>query len=368
MLAVLQNLLSPIPLAFLIIIIGYFLGRIKCFGISLDLSGVLIVAVITGWLFMKVDLLQALIDIEECNNNMKYFSSFGTALFISSIGISSGTLFNMKKKKDIKAMLIGSLMTVSAFAAMKIIAALDREISFSKLLGSLCGALTTTPGLSSACELETVSANDAVLGYGCTYLFGVVATVLYVQVATKSSVVVDRADAALNNKNKSALSGLIQIGCAVIFGRIIGSVKIFGFSLGGSGGMLCAGMLVGVIIKKFFADRVLTSTSLTPFRNAGLTLFFVGNGIPAGMQLSGQLDVKTLIYGIFMTIIPITVGASLYKLLFKDKYTAATVAGGMTSTPAIGILLQKNSSVDLNKYSAAYIGSLLTIVFMIRMV
>ncbi len=47
---VLNSLLSPLSIAFLVIILGYYLGRVKIFKVSLDLSGVLIVAVFVGWM------------------------------------------------------------------------------------------------------------------------------------------------------------------------------------------------------------------------------------------------------------------------------------------------------------------------------
>ena len=182
---VLCSLLSPISIAFIVIIIGYYLGRIKIFKVSLGLSGVLIVAVFTGLLFAIITPWRDVADMDEYQSYMKFFSAFGTALFASSIGISTGGSIDFRKWKDMKAIIVGSLMVVSAFITMKIIFMVDKNITLSKLLGSLCGALTTTPGLSAACELKNMVSEEITLGYGCTYLFGVVATVLFVQITTK---------------------------------------------------------------------------------------------------------------------------------------------------------------------------------------
>lgn len=366
---VLNNLLSPISVAFIVIIIGYFIGRIKFGKVSLDLSGVLIVAVIVGWLLALITSRRSIVDMTEFESNMKFFSAFGTALFVSSIGISTGSMIDFQQRKDIKAILVGSLMVASAFVTMKVIPLVDKNITVSKLLGSLCGALTTTPGLSAACELENIVTEDVVLGYGCTYLFGVIATVLFVQISTlKFNFVYEDNKKAQCNDNKAALYGLIQIASAIVLGGFLGNIKILGFSLGISGGTLCAGLIIGLFVKKISPSKVLTTKILSPFRNTGLVLFFVGNGIPAGAQISKGFDIKMILYGVLMTIIPIVFGTFLYKILFTDRLAAPTIAGGMTSTPAIGVLTEKNSNISLNKYTLAYFGALITIVLLIRLV
>lgn len=112
--------------------------------------------------------------------------------------------------------------------------------------------------------------------------------------------------------------------------------------------------------------KSLTAKMLTPFRNTGLVLFFVGNGIPAGIQLSGGVSLKMIFYSVLLTIIPITVGVFIYRLFFKNKFAATAIAGGMTSTPAIGVLAEKHNNISLNKYALAYFGALITIVILIR--
>ena len=152
----LSSLLAPISITFIVIIVGYYLGRIKFANISLDLAGVLIVAVFAGMFLAIITPWQTVINMDEYQSYTKFFSSFGTALFVSSIGIATGSILDFRKQKEIKAILIGSLMVASAFATMRIISLADKNIAISKLLGSLCGALTTTPGLSAACELKNV--------------------------------------------------------------------------------------------------------------------------------------------------------------------------------------------------------------------
>lgn len=364
----LSSLLAPISITFIVIIVGYYLGRIKFANISLDLAGVLIVAVFAGMFLAIITPCKVAFDINEYQSYMKFFSAFGTALFVSSIGIATGSILDFRKRKEIKAILVGSLMVASAFATMRIIFLADKNIAISKLLGSLCGALTTTPGLSAACELKNVIPEEVILGYGCTYLFGVVATVLFAQITTRKSNFICKNDYSKTYgcENKPALNGLIQIGFAVIFGRVIGSIEIFGFSLGDSGGMLCSGIVIGLLVKKALPNKLLTNKKLTIFRSMGLSLFFVGNGIPAGVQIYSGFDIKVVLYGAIMTLIPIFFGLFLHKLFLNETPPAITIAGGMTSTPAIGVLTEKHRNISLSEYALAYFGALVTIVILIR--
>lgn len=366
--AVLSNLLSPLSVAFIVIVLGYYIGKIKFAKISLDLSGVLIVAVLTGWMLSAVASCSSMVNVIEYEANMKFFSSFGTALFVSSIGIATGSTLDFQKWKDIKAIFIGSSMVASTFVIMKIVSLIDDNISISKLLGALCGALTTTPGLTAACELKNIIPEEVALGYGCTYLFGVVATVLFVQMATRKTDYGNNANTekSVDHEEAADLNGLIQIGCTIIMGRLLGSINIFGFSLGNSGGILCCGIIIGLFLKKISFPKLLTNKNLSLFKNLGLVLFFVGNGIPAGMQICGEFDIKIILYGTLMTLIPIMVGVILQKLFFYEESLATIIAGGMTSTPAIGVLAQKHRNISLSAYATAYFGALLTAVLMIR--
>ncbi len=368
MMNVLNSILSPVVIAFSVIIIGYSLGKIKVWNISLDLSGVLIVAVFVGLMLAKTEAL-GIIDAEAYQVNYKFFSTLGTTLFVSSIGISTGKGLNFRKIGEFKAMLIGSLMVSFSFFTMKFISLIDKDISVSKLLGSLCGALTTTPGLSTACELSNIATEEITVGYGSTYLFGVIATVLFVQIVTRKKKKVQHQNelSDLDGKRISNLNVMILVASAIVLGTLFGNIKIFGFSLGNSGGVLCAGIIIGLLVKKFFPNKLIQPLALTQFKNLGLVLFFVGNGILAGMELHNGFDLKILFYGAILTIVPIAVGFLLNKVIIRDECSATVIAGGMTSTPAIGLLVDNNPQISLGEYSLAYFGALITIVVLIRM-
>lgn len=357
---------SPLTIVFAVLIAGYFLGRIKIWGISFSLAGVLVTAVATGYLLSSNELAGKMLNILELRSSMQVISLLGTALFISVIGITTGYSLDLRKPKEIKAMLVGSLMVISAFAMMKVIMFLDKEISYSKLLGALCGALTTTPGLSAVNELNHVIADEATFGYSCSYLFGVIATVLFVQLKTRKTKLANEEKVQDVISNQAALGGLIQIGIGVLAGRLIGSIGFGGFSLGNSGGMLCVSIVLGMIVQISLPHKIASLKALGAYRDFGLILFFVGNGVPAGISLTNGFDIKIIVYGALMTLIPIMVGANLCKAVDREIPVESIIAGGMTSTPAIGILMQKQVRVHLGGYSMAYVGALLTIIILVR--
>ncbi len=364
-------LISPITLTFLIVTIGIFLGRIKMFNVSLGLSSTLIVAVICGYLLDKYDLISDLEIQTQFISNMKFFTSLGTSIFVSVIGLSAGYMLDFKNKNILIAFTIGSVMIILAFATVKVISLFDTDITISTLFGILCGSLTTTPGLSAVCELENINADEAVLGYAGAYIFGTVLTVLSVQFITRKiqKEQIIKPKLTTSDSYKRTFEDLIQIAIVIVLGRILGDVEIpiVNFSFGTSGGILCCGILIGTFIKKNFADDCLSKEIQGVLRELGLVLFFVGNGITAGLQISSGFTIKSFIYGIVFSVIPITVGFLLSKAVFKNnKIDIATIiSGGMTSTPAIGVL-SKNQAISLDKYSSAYVGALITIVIAIN--
>ena len=363
-------LISELFIIFFVIIVGYFIGHIKIFGIGLDLAGVLITAVAVGYVIALSESVIGYTVSFGLQSNMKIISSLGTALFVSVIGITTGYSLNIRGFKDLKAALIGALMVVSAYILVRIILLFDKQISISNLLGCFCGALTTTPGLSAVCENKNIIAEEAVLGYGSTYIFGVIFTVLFVQKITK------KRENSFNSAKKdnelephsSDFNSVLQIGVAVLIGRLIGALEFFGFSIGDSGGMLCAGIIIGVIIKKLLPTMCVRANSFKLLRSLGLVLFFAGTGITSGMQLSVGINIKTVLYGILMTVIPIVVGWALYKVMFSKNTDSmpTVIAGGMTSTPAVGVIIQKNNGITLSKYSLAYAGALITVILLVR--
>ena len=364
---------SPVVTAFLIIFFGLCLGKIKIQGISFGVSAVLIISVIFGYIFQSNSYVYDTDGIYLINEYMKVFSLLGNVLFIAVVGLSAGYTIKNSNIKNMSAALIGSFMVLSSYVVLRITMLFDIGITYSGMLGALCGALTTTPGLSVVCEMNNVVPEEAVLGYGSTYIIGVFVTVVTVQIITmgKTENVQSIKISYLESLNQCTRGDLLQIALVIVLGNLLGSVNILGidFTLGNSGGILCMGIVIGSIIYKKDPYKCMSKEGITLLRNLGLVLFFVGNGIPAGMQLYNGYSVQILIYGLFMSVTPIIICLLVCKILCRYTFSDTTViiSGGMTSTPALGVLLQTETKISYEKYSLAYLGALLTVILILRL-
>lgn len=141
---------------FLIILIGFIIGRIKIKGISLDVSAVIFVALFFGHYGIVVP---------------KDFQFIGLVLFIFTVGIQAGpSFFESFKKNGRDLASLASILVLSAgFITFLIyyVGGVDKNLS----IGLLSGALTSTPGLAVA--IDVTGSSLASIGYGIGYPFGV---------------------------------------------------------------------------------------------------------------------------------------------------------------------------------------------------
>lgn len=363
---------SPLALTFIIIVSGYFIGKIKISDISLDLSAVLIAAIISGVALKGFP--QLIVADDAFFMSMKLISSLGTSLFVSAVGLSAGYMFRANNRLgNLFSFFVGAIMVAAAFLTVSVINMLDSNADRSVMLGILCGSLTSTPGLSAVNELSYIDSHLSTAGYGCAYIFGVVGAVLFVQICMKKNKrnckytikILER------SSSKAELQGLIQLAVTIILGTIIGGINIpnINFSLGSSGGILCVGMLIGTLISGINEEKIITNDIVSMFRSLGLVFFFVGSGVPAGMNLSGTIEVKYIFYGLAITVVTIALGYSISLIATKGSivYSLCNVCGGMTSTPAIGVLSRRCDCEDgMAMYSIAYVGALFVMVAGVR--
>jgi len=148
---------------FLIILIGFLIGRIKIKGISLDVSGVIFVALVFGHYGIVVP---------------KDFQNLGLVLFIFTIGIQAGpSFFESFKKNGRELGILASILIISSGTIAYLIfhfLGIDKGL----VIGLLNGALTSTPGLAAA--IDATDSHLASIGYGIGYPFGVIGVILFV--------------------------------------------------------------------------------------------------------------------------------------------------------------------------------------------
>ncbi len=158
----LQN--HQIVLLFIIITLGFMLGRIKVFGISLESSGILFVAILFGHYGFTL------------NND---FQTFGLVLFIYAIGLQAGpSIFNISKKGSMKYYLL-ILILLGTGALLTIVLSRWMNVDMNIAIGIFAGAMTSTPGLAAAQE-STHSVLSST-GYGVVYPIGVIGVIILIR-------------------------------------------------------------------------------------------------------------------------------------------------------------------------------------------
>jgi len=362
-------LLSPLNLLFFIIVVGLTIGRIRIKGISVGVAGILFSAIFIGFLMNKLLPNGSSEIIANVQNTLKTFSKLGTSLFVSVIGLQTGFSVKTHSKNSILSFTIGSLMSLSGAAAMLLLSLLDKSIGYSSLLGILCGALTSTPGLSSVCELIGNNGESAVLGYGCSYLLGVILVVFFSQLFAEK-----HTDDKIQNSPQQDIKSkiypeLILICLTALFGNILGNIKIHFLSFGTTACTLIVGVLVGYIFRKASKKSIISIQCLDAFRNLGLALFFVGTGFSTGLQ-DMAFDIRSILYGILITLTVIICGRVLCKLMGRKHplHQGFIIAGGMTSSPAYGALSDTTSKTSVNCFSFSYFGALIALIVAIQII
>ncbi len=216
------------------------------------------------------------------------------------------------------------------------------------------------------------------LGYGIAYPFGVISVVLFVQLVPK----IIKADIAEERKKLISKQVSYQkttqmklISCdsrgffgftiAVVAGILIGKITIplpggALFSLGTSGGPLFMGLILGHFGRIGKLNVSVNSEVLVIMREFGLAMFLIGAGTHAGsgfLELLVEQGAMLFLYGAIIALVPMIVGyliaSKCIKMCLFD--ILGSVTGGMTSTPALGSLIQLAETDDVAlSYAATY--------------
>lgn len=363
------DLFTPIVFLFAIIFLGLYVGKIRVFGIALDIAGVLGVSLLFGIFSRSIESLMIYkTEILLYNDSVKsvydFLSSLGTSLFISTVGLDAGITFaKCNKRIRWRAFLSGSLVVMIGVICSLILFFVDHELSVPMILGLFSGSMTSTPALSMACELCTES-YAVVAGYGISYCCGLFSAVIFVQLLTREKKVAVKNNNDLKNIDKGKCFGdtdiLILISGIIPVGYIIKLLLPFGVT----GGILIISLLIGIILSK----KGIKITQFGSLRQLGLVMFFVGSGVPAGSSLIGYFSFKWMVYGICISLTSIIIGYFAIKKIFgfSKSELLSVICGGMTSTPAIGVLKACDDNVNLSLYAMSYVGALIMLLISVR--
>lgn len=354
---------------FLIIALGYLLGRIRIKGISLGISAVLIIALFFGHFGFT---LPALI------------KNLGLACFATAVGYITGPVFlNNLKNKAVFFMIVGIAIVFSA-AALSALFMKIFELPVSLALGIFSGAVTSTPGLAMALELTKEPL--ASVGYGVAYPFGVVGLVLTVQILSKISKDDDTESSVIiadrnNFEEKSFFyidkQGMFFYSLALVIGILIGKISIplgdsAAFGLGISGGALISGLFFGSLNHIGSVSTRVKRGFLDTMREFGLALFLAAAGVEAGsgfIATISEYGFILFVIGMIITLLPTLFGFVLAHKVFKIdmRSSLGAICGGMTSTPALGALSDLESYEKVTSgYAASYAVALLCVIIVVQ--
>ncbi len=393
--------------------LGYLLGRVTIKGVNLGTAGVFLVALLFGCFFYNPinEMFPSIMNSEfgakvaawwpnvseslagYTGNALKIVENLGLILFVTSVGFIAGPKFFGNLKKNFKTYILlglviiisGALVCAGCIAIAKLtMKDVPAEQLTAIMTGLFSGALTSTPAFSASKEaIGGDLAEYVAVGNGIAYIFGVIGVVLFVQLIPKflkADMAVERAKLAggsgdngedpVEMKSEKKLIeidpfGIAPFAVAAILGMLVGTVKIGSFSLTTTGGCLLVALVFGHFGRIGKIKLMPPAATLKVFRELGLMLFLIGAGIAGGAKFVECFQAIYFLYGALMTIIPMIIGFIFAKFILKLNLlnTLGSITGGMTSTPALGTLIQVSGTEDVGaSYAATYPIALISVV------
>ena len=383
---------------FAIIFIGYLIGKINIKGVSLGTAAIFIVALVFGH-FKGVTV--GYEGHEGCiagwaeklgtiDTWFKIIQNIGLILFVTSVGLIAGPTFFKNLKKNAKSyILLGLLIIASGSLVTALVTILVPNMTSAMAVGLMSGALTSTPAFAAAQGALEGSEfySEIAVGHAVAYPFGVIGVVLFVQIIPRllkanmdheKSLLAPVGDFDGEKSISTKLFTLDKFGCGafaltVMVGLILGSITIplpggSSFSLGATGGPLIMGLIFGHFGHIGKLDLKVKEHLLSIFQEFGLVLFLIGAGIEGGAAFVDTLKVYgglLFVWGALMTIVPLFVGFFFAKYVLKLSLLTnlGSITGGMTSTPALGALIQSSGTSNVaSAYAATYPIALVSVV------
>ena len=388
-------------IVFAITVVGYLLGRITIKGVGLGTAGVFLVALVFGHFGVSDDsyfrvhgLLSDKVTEASIKSAMKIVQDLGLLCFVTSVGFIAGPKFFANLKRNATSYVFLGFVIIGAAALTTIAIIKITGLHSAMAVGILSGSLTTTPGFAAAIEaLPTEELKEmCTVGHAIGYPFGVVGVVLFVQLVPKilganmeeEQKKLHAADEVnVERKMPKTLFNLDPIGLgpfalAVCLGIILGKFTIplpggANFSLGNTGGALLMGLILGHFGHVGPMSMKISTEFLRSFREFGLVMFLIGAGVPGGagfVKYVNEYGFMLFIYGAIMELIPMILGYIVARYVVKlcMLNNLGSITGGMTSTPALGALINTAKTDDVAAaYAAVYPVALVLIVLASQM-
>jgi putative transport protein len=170
---------QPLLLLFAVLALGFALGRIKIWGISLGVAAVLFAGLAAGSLDERLQLPEII-------------QRFGLVLFVYTVGVASGPGFiaSFKRRGLRDAAFSAGLLALAAVGAVAVHVLLG--VSGPRAAGLYAGSLTNTPAIAAVIErLRAIGPDDVrtlaepVVAYSLSYPMGVMGVILALAIARR---------------------------------------------------------------------------------------------------------------------------------------------------------------------------------------
>ncbi|MBQ8823838.1 MAG: permease [Ruminococcus sp.] len=382
---------------FAIIVVGYLIGKISIKGVSLGTAAIFLVALLAGHFkgvaFSEDGIAGWADSLGTVDTYFSLVQNLGLVLFVTSVGLIAGPSFFKNLKKNAKSyVLLGAIIIAAGAGTCALITLFAPNMNSAMSTGLLSGALTSTPAFAAAQgaldgKISEEAFKQIAVGHGVAYPFGVIGVVLFVQIIPRvlhanmdeersKLIVVDNDDVKKKQIGKLFSMdkfGLGAFALAVIFGLILGSINIplgngSSFNLGTTGGPLIVGLLFGHFGHAGKLSLKVDEHMLSIFQELGLVLFLIGAGIDGGAGFVDTLvefGPMLFVWGALMTLIPLIIGFIIAKYVLKLSLfnNLGSLCGGMTSTPALGALINMTGTPNVaSAYAATYPIALILVV------
>ncbi|WP_298481958.1 permease [uncultured Ruminococcus sp.] len=376
-----------------IIAIGYLIGKISIKGVTLGSAAIFIVALVAGhFLQLGLDNITEWSEAGGWTSIKPYFSmtqNLGLILFVTSVGLIAGPTFFKNLVKNFKSyVLLGLIIILSGAGTCALVTILVPDMNSAMSVGLLSGSLTSTPAFAAAQEaLQGTEFYDQIaVGHGVAYPFGVIGVVLFVQIMPrllhadmdKERAMLMSGDQDSKKEVKGKLFemdkfGLGAFALTVVTGLILGCINIplgnnQSFNLGTTGGPLIMGLIFGHFGRIGKLSLKVNEHVVSIFQELGLILFLVGAGVDGGREFVSTLSEfgpMLFVYGALMTLVPLILGFIIAKFVLKMSLfnNLGSLCGGMTSTPALGALINVTGTSNVaSAYAATYPIALIAVV------
>lgn len=358
---------NPIFLMSLAVVTGIFIGKIRVGRISLGLSGALFTGLALG--------------LSGCRIPAEYFS-WNLVIFVVCVGLlASEDIVRVVRLFGFKFALLGVLVTgVGALVTFLLGFFAGGNADPFLVAGTYTGALTSSPGLGAA--LEATGGNPLVIaGYTVAYPFGVIAVVLFVQLAPvlfRIDVEKERAELAdlirpqvssgnsgHESREESTLFSLASFALCVTLGLAVGSLKLplpglGSISLGSTGGSLLFALFAGAMGRLGPFPMRMDRKVLSSLRSLSLAYFLATAGLMAGPKVVIAIKDHGMVLiaiGLGAAVISEFTGFLVGRYLWKINWVllSGAICGAMTSTPGLGAAIDATGTEDCaSGYGATY--------------